>query len=602
MLSALQFSAAPSALPLGNALDTVREMYRKQLRKVPSTAPVKFIPESWKKLVITPSGIDRRYYEFCVLNELKGALRSGDIWVRGSRRYRNFDDYLIPPADFEKSLKEKQLQLAIPTDCQEYLHSRMTLLASRLEEVNAMAIAGDLPDVDISDKGVKVTPLDNNVPSTVSPFANLVYGMLPHPKITEILDEVDSWTGFTRHFTHLKNNHVRPKDKKLLLTTILADGINLGLTKMAESCPGTTKASLEGIQAWYIRDETYAAALAELVNAQKKCPLAASWGDGTTSSSDGTRIFESEVMTRYAGQVNLKYGQEPGVQVYTHISDQYSPFYTKVISRVRDSTHVLDGLLYHESDLEITEHYTDTAGFTEHVFALMHLLGFAFAPRIRDLHDKRLFIHGKAEKYSGLQSIISTTSLNLKEIETHWNEVLRLATSIKQGTVTASLMLKKLVQLPQTKRPGKSVTGNWYRIERTLFMLDWFRDPALRRRVQAGLNKGEARNALARAVFMHRLGEIRDRGLENQSYRASGLTLLTAAITLWNTVYIERAIESLKRKGLQINEPLVSHLSPLGWEHINLSGDYIWRNNLKLGSGKYRPLRTVDVSLYKKQA
>jgi len=61
------------------------------------------------------------------------------------------------------------------------------------------------------------------------------------------------------------------------------------------------------------------------------------------------------------------------VQFYTHISDQYSPFYTKVISRVRDSTHVLDGLLYHESDLEITEHYTDTAGFTEHVFALMHL-------------------------------------------------------------------------------------------------------------------------------------------------------------------------------------------------------------------------------------
>lgn len=73
--------------------------------------------------------------------------------------------------------------------------------------------------------------------------------MLPLPKITEILDEVDGSTGFTRHFTHLKHNHVRPKDRKLLLTTILADGINLGLTKMAESCPGTTKSSLEGIQA-----------------------------------------------------------------------------------------------------------------------------------------------------------------------------------------------------------------------------------------------------------------------------------------------------------------------------------------------------------------
>lgn len=86
---------------------------------------------------------------------------------------------------------------------------------------------------------------------------------------------------------------------------------------------------------------------------------------------------------------------------------------------------------------------------------------------------------------------------------------------------------------------------------------------------------------------MHRLGEIRDRGLENQSYRASGLTLLTAAISLWNTVYIERAIDSLKRKGIPLNEQLISHLSPLGWEHINLSGDYVWRTNLKLGQGKY---------------
>ncbi|EPR9285699.1 Tn3 family transposase, partial [Escherichia coli] len=243
MLSALQFMATPAAQALSDALDTITEMYRKQLRKVPPSAPTGFIPESWRKLVLTPSGIDRKYYEFCVLNELKGALRSGDIWVKGSRRYKNFDDYLIPTAEFEKSRHNDQLQLAVQTDSQAYLQARMTLLASRLEEVNAMALAGDLPDVDISDKGVKITPLENSVPSGVSPFADLVYGMLPHPKITEILEEVDSWTGFTRHFAHLKNNNVRPKDGRLLLTTILADGINLGLTKMAESCPGATRSS-----------------------------------------------------------------------------------------------------------------------------------------------------------------------------------------------------------------------------------------------------------------------------------------------------------------------------------------------------------------------
>lgn len=88
---------------------------------------------------------------------------------------------------------------------------------------------------------------------------------------------------------------------------------------------------------------------------------------------------------------------------------------------------------------------TDTAGFTDHVFALMHLLGFAFCPRIRDLHDKKLFIKGKAEQYPALQSLISRTSLNLKEIELHWREVPRLATSIKQGNVTASLMQRRSV-------------------------------------------------------------------------------------------------------------------------------------------------------------
>lgn len=596
MLSSLKLIATPAAQPLADALAVIKDMYRKQSRKVPATAPLEFVPESWRKVVITPAGIDRQYYEFCALSELKGALRSGDIWVKGSRRYKNFDDYLIPEKDFAKLTSA--LPLPVSADYQECITSRITLLQSKLEDVNAMAARGELPDVEISDKGAKVSPLDNSVPVQVSPLAELVYSMLPRPKITEILDEVNSWTGFTRHFSHIKNAIARP-DTRLLLTTILADGINLGLTKMAEACPGSTKSSLEDIQAWYIRDETYSAALAELVNTQGKRPLAAFWGDGTTSSSDGQN-FRTGSTGRYAGQVNPKYGQEPGLQFYTHISDQYSPFYTCIISRVRDSTHVLDGLLYHESDLEITEHYTDTAGFTDHVFALMHLLGFAFCPRIRDLHDKKLFIIGKTDQYPALQSLISTTRLNLKEIKIHWHEVLRLATSIKQGTVTASLMLKKLASYPKQNGLAKALREIG-RIERTLFMLDWFRDPALRRRVQAGLNKGEARNALARAVFLHRLGEIRDRKPENQSYRASGLTLLTATISLWNTVYMERAIEALKRKGLKFNEQLLSHLSPLGWEHINLTGDYIWKSNRIPSSGKFRRLRPAKVERVKKQ-
>ena len=150
----------------------------------------------------------------------------------------------------------------------------------------------------------------------------------------------------------------------MLLTTILADAINLGVTKMAESCPGSSYDKLSWIHAWHVRDDTYSKALAELVNAQSRQSFAEHWGQGTTSSSDGQR-FKVGGHAGSDGRVNPKYGTSPGRLFYTHISDQYSPFHTKVINvGVRDSTFVLDGLLYHESDLNIEEHYTDTAGFT----------------------------------------------------------------------------------------------------------------------------------------------------------------------------------------------------------------------------------------------
>ena len=426
------------------------------------------------------------------------------------------------------------------------------------------------------------------MPDEAEVLMQQAYSLLPHLKITELLLEVDGWTGFSRHFKHLKSDEAA-EDQHLLLTTVLADAINLGLSKMAESCPGVTYAKLTWLQAWHIRDETYSAGLAEVVNAQFRQPFAAYWGDGTTSSSDGQN-FKAGGRGQAAGQVNLKYGQEPGVQFYTHISDQYAPFHTKVINAtVRDATHVLDGLLYHESDLRIEEHYTDTAGFTDHLFALMHLLGFRFAPRIRDLADKRLFIHSDAKQYPTLAGLIGG-NVNVKHIRAHWDEILRLAASIKQGTVTASLMLRKLGSYP--RQNGLAVAlRELGRIERTLFALDWMQNVELRRRVQIGLNKGEAKNALARAVFLNRLGEIRDRSFENQRYRASGLNLVVAAIILWNTVYLGRAVQALRDSGKNIDERLLPHLSPLGWEHINLTGDYIWRQNKQVAQGKFRALR-----------
>ena len=82
--------------------------------------------------------------------------------------------------------------------------------------------------------------------------------------------------------------------------------------------------------------------------------------------------------------------------------------------------------------------------------------------------------------------------------------------------------------------------------------------------------------------------------LTQQRYRASGLNLVTAAIVLWNTVYLERATHALRGHGQTVDDGLLQYLSPLGWEHINLTGDYLWRSGTKIGAGKFRPLRPLQ--------
>jgi TnpA family transposase len=266
--------------------------------------------------------------------------------------------------------------------------------------------------------------------------------------------------------------------------------------------------------------------------------------------------------------VNARHGNEPGVSFYTHVSDQYGPFHTKVIAATAgEAPHVLDGLLYHQSGLAIEEHATDTDGASDHV-GLMPFFGYRFAPRLRDLQERRLHLLPGMSVDTLLAPLVDDGApSNIEHVAQHWDELLRIATSIRSRTVTASAMLRKLSAYP--RQNGLAIALREVgRLERSIFMLNWLRDIDLRRRSQAGLNKGAARNALARAIFFCQLGELRDRTFENQAYRASGLNLVVAAVILWNTRYLQLAADDLG-----VSAESMQHVAPLGWEHLSLTGD-----------------------------
>ncbi|NRO98794.1 Tn3 family transposase [Paraburkholderia sp. NMBU_R16] len=593
LLDAFAFGAAPVAQPVLDAIDTLKAMNQHNARPVPKDAPTGFIKPRWEQHVLTDEGVDRRFYELCAMSELKNALRSGDVWVPGSRQFKDFEEYLLPPARFAELRDTGALPLSIDTDGERYLRERLGLLKEKLAELNRRAAAGELPDAEIADELLKIKPLAKSVPEEAESLEEDLFGLIAPVKVTELLMEVDQWTNFTQHFTHLRTG-AASKDRAMLMTVILSDAINLGLTKMAVACPGSTFSKLDTMRAWHVRDETYSKGLAELVNYQHRLPFAQHWGAGTTSSSDG-QYYPVGGLGEHTGQVNMRYGSQPGITLYTHISDRYAPFHAKPITTtIRDSTHVLDGLLYHESELRIEEHYTDTNGFTDHVFALCPAVGYRFAPRIRDLKEKKLYVPDDPKLYPALKNFLGDKPINTKIIQPQWSEWLRLATSIKQGTVTASLMLRKLASYPRQNGLALAMREIG-RIERTLFLIDWLLDPELRQRVTAGLNKGEARNSLARAVCFNRLGQIRDRTFELQRHRASGLNLVVAAIMLWNTVYLERAVTARRAQGYQVDEALLKHVAPVHWNHVILTGDYNWRQNRRVEKGGFRPFRAPSL-------
>ena len=589
ILRSFTFRSFQKSHPMLEAADLLRALYRGERRKLPDHPPLARLTRAWRRRVHTADGtIDAKAYEVAVLVHLKRGLDSGDIFVDGSRAHRTFEDYLLPPAAFAVMRSEDRLGLSIPTDFTAWFANRSALLEDRLRTLAALAEADDLVDARIDEGGLTVSPLRSEEEKVVKALSRRLYALVPRIRITDLLTGVNDWTGFAGAFAHFKTGEP-PTDLPALMAVILAEATNLGLERMAESSRGVTVHQLNLVIDRHIRPETYQTAIATIVDAQHDAPFAEIWGPGTTSSSDG-QFFPAGGHADAIAQYNARHGKRPGSVIYDFISDRYASFHAKVIAaNASEAPHVLDGLMHHESSIEIHEHATDTAGAVEAIFALFDVFGYRFAPRIRDLAARKLFVIDRGADYGVLASMIGG-SINRDLIERNWPEFLRLNASIRVGTVPPSVILRKIAAFPRQNELNRTLREVG-RIEHSIYIASLLMDPLMRRRSNANLNKGETRHALSRAVFFHRLGELRDRTAENLSHRAAGLHLVVNAIIHWNTVYLGRAVAFVESQGIDIPAELVARVAPVKWDHLALTGDYLW-NNIERPRERFRPLRT----------
>lgn len=182
------------------------------------------------------------------------------------------------------------------------------------------------------------------------------------------------------------------------------------------------------------------ACLTDAIHAE---PLSAWFGEGWRASADG-QAFYLGGPGEAGGAVNGHYGRDPIIKIYTTITDRYAPLHQKVIAGTTgEAIHSLDGILGHESSVNVAALHVDGGGASDIVFAVMHLLGLSFEPRIPRLSDRKLYAFEPKARYGPLAPLFGHR-LDPGLIRTHWEDVQRIIQALRNRVVTPSLILKKL--------------------------------------------------------------------------------------------------------------------------------------------------------------
>ena len=386
-------------------------------------------------------------------------------------------------------------------------------------------------------------------PASLEELRNALGAMIPRVDLPDLLLEIHARTGLAGEFDHVaEGSGARARDlHKSVCAVLLAEACNIGLEPLVDPFdPALTRPRPSWVQQNYIRDETLARANARLVKAQGEIPIVSAWGAGEVASVDGLR-FVVPVRTVNAGPNPKYFGRGRGITYLNYVSDRSTGFHGIVVpGTLRDSLFLLDGLLEHQTGLDPKEITSDTAGYSDVIFGLFFLLGYQFSPRLADAGEARFWRINRAADYGPLDDLSRRNTIKTDTIRENWEDILRVAGSLRLGTVKASDLVRAQRSSAGSKQTklAKAI-AEVGRVAKSLFLLSYVDDEAYRRRVLVQLNRHEKRHNVARELFHGDRGQVRKRYREGQEDQLSSLGLVLNAVALWNTLYLDKAVSHL---------------------------------------------------------
>ena len=519
-----------------------------------------------------PPKIDRIVYEVCVLRALRERLRCREIWVVGSRRYRDPEEDL--PQDFEAKRPGYYAEMGIPLDPKAFTRAIRAELADALNILDTgMSTNPTVKILPKKDGWISVTPFEALPdPENLGGLKREVSQRWPSTSLLDVLKEADFRTGFTQAFrSPTPRERMEPSTlRRRLLLCLFGLGTNTGLKSMA-SGPDDDYKDLLYVRRRYLSIESLRQAIAQVVNATLVARLPHIWGEGTTACASDSKQFgawDQNLLTEW----HHRYGGR-GVMVYWHVEKKSVCIYSQ-FKRVSSSeaSAMIEGVLRHCTEMEVERQYVDSHGQSEVAFAFCRLLGFELMPRIKAIHSQRLYRPEPGQSFPNLDLVVASRSIDWELIEQQLDAIVKHAVALKRGMADAESLLRRFTR-NNAPHPAYKALAELGKAIKTLFLCRYLASEDLRREVNEGLNVVESWNAANGFIFYGRGGELATNRREDQEMGLLCLHLLQSSLVYINTLMIQRVLADATWSERMTPRDLGA-LSPLLTQHINPYGRF----------------------------
>ncbi|GAA0382808.1 Tn3 family transposase [Micromonospora fiedleri] len=558
---------------------------------------VDIVPKGWWQQLVFPSDrpagtVDRNAYVFCVLELFHTALKHRDIYAVVSDRWADPRAKLLAGQRWQQVRGPALSALQLP-DRPDELFDELTATVDAAWRAAAGGIVPDGPvtvDADGRLHLAKDDALDE--PQSLVDLRARTSAMLPEVDLPEmILELMALYPAFPAAFTSISGSTSRLGDLHVSVAALLtAHALNVGLGPVIAGADALTRDRLAHVDQYYLRPNCYRGANAVFVDAQAELGLAQLFGGGLVAAVDGMRFVVP--VRSVDARPNPKYfARKRGVTWLNMISDQAIGLTGRVLSGTpRDTLHFVDLVYDPHGGPRPEVLITDAGSYSDLIFGIVTLLGFDYRPVLADLPDTKLWRIDASADYGYLDRTARGRS-DLGKIARHWPDILRVIASIHTREISAHDAIRVLQRDGRLNALGEAI-AHYGRIFKTLHVLTLVEDPAYRREMKRMRNLQEQRHGLGRKVFHGRKGEVYRAYHDGMEDQLGALGLVLNCVTLWNTLYLDHAMDTLRTQGYPVRDADAARLSVYQHAHLNVHGHYSFV--LPDLAGGRRPLRNPD--------